>query len=226
MHVVILAAGKGNRLAHITKETPKPLIPILGKTILGRIIESLPPAITQILVVTQHLEEQIHAFCAAHPRARDIVCISQGEMTGTYGALKSAEAELSSPFLVVNGDDIHSQKDLSNLISLPRGYGVAKHKSHGYYAIDRDAQGNFSGMHSQTPEEKEEGVFIATGAYVLDADFFKLDPVLTRENEYGIPQTLRAAIGTYPTPLVDMPDWVPINTPEDLKEAEKAVVTL
>jgi UDP-N-acetylglucosamine diphosphorylase / glucose-1-phosphate thymidylyltransferase / UDP-N-acetylgalactosamine diphosphorylase / glucosamine-1-phosphate N-acetyltransferase / galactosamine-1-phosphate N-acetyltransferase len=226
MHVVILAAGKGNRLAHLTAETPKPLISILGKTILERIVASLPPVITDIIVITGYREEQIRSFCAGHARASAISCISQGEMTGTYGALKTAEVKLASPFLVINGDDVHSQKDLQHLIEHPRAFGVAQRKSHGYYAIENDAQGNFSGMHSQTPEEKENDVFIATGAYVLDTDFFELTPVLTRENEYGIPQTLRASKDIYPVSVVDMPDWVPINTPEDLKEAEKTIVSL
>jgi NDP-sugar pyrophosphorylase family protein len=226
MQAVILAAGKGTRLVHLTEETPKPLIPILGKTILERIFASLPLAITDIIVITKYREEQIHSYCAAHARSSSIMCVSQGDMGGTYGALVSAAPNLVSSFLVVNGDDIHSQNDLMRLLERPRGFGVAKRHSHGYHAIEKDALGNFSGMHPQTPEEQEDGAFIATGAYVLDTDFFALPAQQMKSGEYGIPHTLAAARGVYPVPIVEMPDWVPINTPEDLKEAEKTLIPL
>ncbi|HXK39559.1 MAG TPA: nucleotidyltransferase family protein [Candidatus Paceibacterota bacterium] len=226
MQAVILAAGKGTRLAHLTEETPKPLISILGKTILERTLTSLPPAITDIIVITRYREEQIHSYCAEHPRSLNITCVSQGEVGGTYGALVSAAPRLVAPFLVINGDDIHSQGDLMRLLEHPRGFGVAKRRSHGYHAIERDASGNFSNMRPQTPEEQESGVFIATGAYVLDMDCFELPPQQMKNGEYGIPHTLLAAQNAYPIPIVEMPDWVPINTPEDLKEAEKALIPL
>jgi NDP-sugar pyrophosphorylase family protein len=226
MHAVILAAGKGTRLAHLTAEMPKPLIPVLGRPILDRIFESLPSSITNIIVVTQYREEQIHAYCASHVRAKNISCVSQGEMGGTYGALKSAETRLASPFLVINGDDIHSNIDLARLVRHPRAFGVARRKSHGYHAILADASGNFGGMRPQTPEEQDVGVPIATGAYVLDTGFFALPPEQMKSGEYGIPHTLRAAKDSYAVPIIDMPDWVPINTPEDLKEAEKSLIAL
>ena len=39
MKVIILAAGRGKRLGHYTKEIPKPLIDINGKSIIERQIE-------------------------------------------------------------------------------------------------------------------------------------------------------------------------------------------
>jgi len=41
MQVVILAGGKGTRLSQYTKEIPKPLINVCGKTILEYQIENL-----------------------------------------------------------------------------------------------------------------------------------------------------------------------------------------
>ena len=226
MHVVILAAGKGTRLAPLTTETPKPLISILGKTILDRILESLPPIITDVFIITQYREEQIHSYCKSHPRASSIRCVSQGQMSGTYGALVSAAADITSPFLVINGDDVHSTNDLMRLLEHPRAFGVARRKSHGYHAIEKDSKGNFTNMRQQTEHEEQQGVLIATGAYVLDSDFFKLPAKQLKSGEYGIPHTLFASKDIYPVHVVDMPDWVPVNTPEDLKEAEKMIISL
>jgi NDP-sugar pyrophosphorylase family protein len=221
MDAVILAAGRGTRLKEQTEHMPKPLISVLGRPILERILESLPAAIEKIFIVTSYKEAQLHAFCATHARGGDIRCISQGEQKGTYGALASTAPLLSSPFLVINGDDIDSKTDLERLIAYPRAMGVARKKIEGYYSITTDRDGNFERMLPQTENEKRDGALIATGAYVLDLDFFSLAPVMMRDGEYGIPHTLRAARDIYPIPIVELPDWIQINTPEDLVRAEE-----
>lgn len=221
MDAVILAAGRGTRLAPLTDMIPKPLVVIGGKPILERILASLPDSIARIFVITEYKEEQIRDFCASHSLASKIRCISQQDMRGTYGALKSAASSLSSPFLIVGGDDIHSQEDLERLVSLPRAFGVAIRHNDSYHIIEQDAEANFAGMRPQTDEEKQNGVRIATGAYVLDSEFFDLPPQQMKNGEYGIPHTLRAAVDSYKIPLVEMPAWQTVNTPEELAEVEK-----
>ncbi|MBX7158572.1 MAG: NTP transferase domain-containing protein [Verrucomicrobiae bacterium] len=41
MKAVILAAGRGTRMKHLTEELPKPMIPVRGKPILERILQGL-----------------------------------------------------------------------------------------------------------------------------------------------------------------------------------------
>ena len=55
MKCVILAAGKGTRLRPLTEDTPKPLIKVSGKTLLDRIVESLPSAVDELIIVTGYL---------------------------------------------------------------------------------------------------------------------------------------------------------------------------
>ena len=63
MDVVILAAGKGNRLKPITDRVPKPLITLGGKTVLERILNSIDQSKTErVFIVTKHLEEKIEKF--------------------------------------------------------------------------------------------------------------------------------------------------------------------
>ena len=226
MDAVILAAGRGTRLKEHTDLVPKPLVSIAGRPILERILESLPEGIKDIFIITNYKEEQLQAYCATYERGSAIRCITQGEMTGTYGALKSAAPYLASSFLVINGDDIDSTGDLERLIVEPRAMGVARRKIEGYYSITTDADGNFENMLPQTEHERKNGALIATGAYVLDADFFSLPPVQMRDGEYGIPHTLRAARDIYPVAIIELPDWIQINTPEDLVQAEERLRSL
>lgn len=41
MKAIIIGAGRGRRLAHFTQDIPKPLVPILGRPMLERILEAL-----------------------------------------------------------------------------------------------------------------------------------------------------------------------------------------
>jgi len=53
---MILAAGKGTRLAPLTDTTPKPLLPVKGVPLILRLIEKLRLAgISEVVVNTYHL---------------------------------------------------------------------------------------------------------------------------------------------------------------------------
>ena len=64
MMAVILAAGKGTRLKYLTEIKPKPLLPINGVAIIGWTLKSLLkiPTITEIIIVTGYMHEQINAY--------------------------------------------------------------------------------------------------------------------------------------------------------------------
>ena len=57
---MVLAAGEGRRLRPLTEHTPKPLIPIGGKTMLDHALDQLAAiGVTHCVVNTYHLAEQI-----------------------------------------------------------------------------------------------------------------------------------------------------------------------
>lgn len=64
MQAVIMAGGKGTRLAAITKdEIPKPMVPVNGKPLLLWQIEELKKnGITDIIMIIGHLGEKIEEY--------------------------------------------------------------------------------------------------------------------------------------------------------------------
>ena len=56
MKAIILAAGYATRLYPLTKDTPKALLPVAGRTILDRLLDGMRaiPEIDHIHLVTNH----------------------------------------------------------------------------------------------------------------------------------------------------------------------------
>ena len=103
---VILAGGKGTRLAERLHGLPKPLIDIDGKPLLERQVELLLRyGFTQILILVSHQAQQIRTFCESkHNWGLEIICIEDASPLGTAGATIAALPYLADSFLVMYGD--------------------------------------------------------------------------------------------------------------------------
>jgi len=63
MKALILAAGRGERFRPFTDESPKPLIPLLGRPLIERVILAVREAgIKDLIIVTGYLGEKLRAF--------------------------------------------------------------------------------------------------------------------------------------------------------------------
>jgi len=225
MKAVILAAGKGTRLHPLTINTPKSLLEISGKTILDNIIENLPDEITEVIVVTKHLEEKIVSHIEKRTgrgaNTKKVRTMSQGEHTGTFGALLTLKNVFSKNerFLVLNGDDLHNKEELVKFLDYPLAMGAQKNIMPAYYTLEIGEDGVLERFRSQTETEKETGTLIATGVYLLDSNVFNFNPVKINDGELGLPQTLIQNSYTYPLHVVETKKWRPINTLRDLESA-------
>jgi histidinol-phosphate phosphatase family protein len=105
---VILAGGKGTRLAERLGGRPKPLVAVDGVPLLQRQIETLSRnGVTDVLLLVSHAADQIAAFCHdLMPWNLRITLIDDGSARGTAGALTHAFAYLAERFLVVYGDTL------------------------------------------------------------------------------------------------------------------------
>ncbi|MEZ7846811.1 MAG: NDP-sugar synthase [Polaromonas sp.] len=60
---IILAAGRGTRLQPLTADTPKPMIPLLGKPVMEYVVEHLVrQGIKEIMVNTSHFAQRIEQY--------------------------------------------------------------------------------------------------------------------------------------------------------------------
>jgi len=118
MKAIILAGGKGTRLAPYTAVFPKPLMPVDGMPILEVIVKQLAHFRIEeiILTVSQQSEALLSAYFGDGSRYGVTICYSrEGKPLGTAGPL-SLISNLPEMFLVMNGD-ILTTLDYQKLIT-------------------------------------------------------------------------------------------------------------
>ncbi len=84
MKAVILAAGTASRLRPLTDGIPKCLLDVGGRTILGRALETLlDHGISDVIVVTGYLEDQIRGFIGEHFAELHVEFVSNQQYAAT-----------------------------------------------------------------------------------------------------------------------------------------------
>ena len=110
---IVLAAGHGTRLRPFTCATPKPLMPVWGEPMLGRIVAMLREWGVDDIAFNAHcLHEQVKAWVDGYRRgasaAGDRVKVKvsyEPEILGTGGVLNPLREWIGDePFFLVNGD--------------------------------------------------------------------------------------------------------------------------
>ena len=111
MKAIIIAAGIGSRLGDLTKDLPKPLIDVNGKSILERQIELFKKfGINEIFIVTGYKNDKI--------KFNDVnyVYNSEYQQTEQIGSLMKARNEISEDVIISFGDILFEEKILEELL--------------------------------------------------------------------------------------------------------------
>lgn len=108
---VVMAGGKGTRLGDLTRTTPKPLVPVAGRSILEWIVLNLVGGgIREIYVSVNHLADQIVGVLgdgSAYGCEIHYLHESGDNPLGTAGSLallRDRRSGPADPILVMNGD--------------------------------------------------------------------------------------------------------------------------
>lgn len=132
MKTVIMAGGKGTRIASVNAEVPKPMIQIDGKPILEHEIECLrDQGFKDLILTVSHLGNIIMDYfgdgsgispATGEPFGVNISYYFEKEPLGNAGALFKIREQLTDDFLLLNADAMFDV-DFNRF--------VAYHKSHG-----------------------------------------------------------------------------------------------
>jgi mannose-1-phosphate guanylyltransferase len=169
VQAVILAGGFGKRLAPLTSEVPKPLLPVGGKPILVRQIEWLRGfGVRDVVLAVGYLRHKIFEALGDGRRLGVRIFYSvEEEPLGTGGAIKNAELFITDDVFVVLNGDVLTNLDLNKLVEalgdadgaialvpLRSPYGIVEYDANGYVTHFRE-------------KPILEGFYINAGVYAL-----------------------------------------------------------
>lgn len=171
--VVVMAGGKGTRMAPFTNVLPKPLIPVGERTILEIIIDGFRKfQVDDFFLTINYKGEMIRAYLDCIEKEYRVSYIKEPDFLGTAGSLTYLPKDMAETFIVSNCDIIVNA-DYADLIDFHRSTGAQltvvssiQHHKLSYGVIRYENGGRVTGL-----EEKPELSFcINTGVYVLSRE--------------------------------------------------------
>ena len=177
--VVIMAGGKGTRMAPFTHVLPKPLIPVGNRTMIEVIMDEYSKfGLSEFYISVNHKSRIIKAYFEEHPSHQKISFIEEDEPLGTAGALKFLEGQLSTPFFVSNCDVlIHADYNEIYKFHRKENYdltiiGSTQEHTIPYGVCKTTTKGKLLSI-----EEKPSYNFLVnTGMYLLNSDLLNIIP--------------------------------------------------
>lgn len=164
MKAMILAAGFGKRLGHLTQSTPKPLIKVKGQPLIKYHISKLLAAdYSQIVINTHYLSDEIINYVKNEfdndPR---IIFSIEKEILGTGGGIKKALHHFGNDDFLVLNSDIYSDLDYKYFKSFT---------SPTLFAVETKNQGDFNIKNSKVCLETTKN-YTWMGFSVVNAEVF------------------------------------------------------
>lgn len=230
LQALIVAAGKSTRLYPLTKDMPKSLIEIGGKTIIARNIDVLlKNNIGDIVVVTGFGEDKLSAHIGNRGR-----CIYNPffEVAGILASTWLGLKEIQNDFIFSYSDIIYDVDILKGIIEYPAKcvIGVKKH------SISRDSEKVKNRGKRVTAISKDMSEFEADGEFIGIAKFtgsavkaFRSTvEELARENTFpeydfinAIERLLLKGYKIAPYLVNKNKEWIDIDSLDRLEEAKK-----
>ena len=170
---IILSAGQGSRLGHLTDDRPKCLIDFGGKTLLDRQLDTLAGnGVAEAVVVTGFRDELVEEAIASRsvgPKVRTIYNPFY-KVADNLGSLFMARAELSGDCLVWNGDTLVSNSLMARVVGNDRpGICVTIDRKDGYDEDDMkvvvEGDGRLRAIGKRLPKGKVNGESIGLLAF-------------------------------------------------------------
>jgi len=231
---ILLAAGLGSRLRPITNHTPKCLVPIAGKPLLGYWLDSLKNSGIESILVNLHcLADQVREFVVNRPDRNRITLVDERVLLGTAGTIKqNSEFFSGERGLVIHADnfctanlatfvDKHENRPPGTELTMmtfvadePRTCGI----------LETDEKGIVHGFHEKV--ENPPGNVANAAIYIFEPSviqFISSSPPgeLVDISRDVIPEFLGRIFATPADgPVID------IGTPSSLKRAQSCALSL
>ncbi len=227
MKAIILAAGKSTRTYPLTVTRPKPLLKVANKTLLEHNLDQLCGVVDETIIIVGYKREMIMEKFGNRYKSIKITYVTQEENLGTGHALLQAEKYVDNDFLVLNGDDLYSSKDLKPLTKKKNTALVIQKEKPSSYGVFFTENGKVYDL-IEKPQNLESGL-CNTGCFVLNNEIFSLLKKLKKSSreEYELTDGILHLIRKDDFKVQEIKDyWYPITFPWSLLEVNEKFLEL
>ncbi|TFB07941.1 hypothetical protein E3V08_06255 [Candidatus Atribacteria bacterium MT.SAG.1] len=242
MKALILAAGDGGRLGNLTKNKPKPLIKLLGLSLIERVILTAKQAgVKEFVIVVGYLGDKIKAKLGTGDRyGVEINYIENNDWQKENGiSVLKARGLLNENFILLMSDHIFDDRILKKLVD----YDI---RSSVILAVDRKepSPGDTKVLEKRgkivdTGKDIEESNCIDTGIFLCSPKIFSYLEEAIKEGKTELAHSIAKAAKKRDAEIFDItqinsyissmrkeikPFWIDIDTEEDLIKAKKLLI--
>ncbi len=225
LSVVIMAGGKGKRLAPFTSILPKPLVPLDGKTILEQIMQKFKKnKFDKFLISVNYKKDIIKAYLKELKNYK-FKYINEKNFTGTAGSLKLMKRYLTKEFILTNCDiicDLNYQEFVNyhrknhydiTIVSSKKNFKIP----YGICEINKNMTLN------KMIEKPNYNFFVNTGLYILNKKLINFLPKKAFVDMNDFLEILKKSnkkIGVFP---IEESNWIDIGQWNEYTDAKNKI---
>lgn len=233
MRAMILAGGMSTRLYPLTKQVPKPIVPVVGEPISGHVMRWLSSfGYDEVAINVFYLAELVQdTFGDGSRYGVKLHYLRERELTGSAGALKQMEGWFDETFVVVGCDDL-TDADLASLVRFHKERGALAtigllevDEVDQYGVVILDEHGRITGFQEKPAKGTQKSKLANTGIYVFEPAIFERIPPNTFY-DFGkqvFPELVAGGLPFYGMELKGA-YWRDIGTPDEYRRATDDVL--
>ncbi len=242
MKALIIAAGKGSRLESLTKNEPKPLIRLLGLSLIERVIlTAREVGINEFVIVIGYLGERIKERLGNGSKYRvKITYIENKEWErGNGGSVLKAKGFLNEKFILLMSDHIFDERILKEFVNYDTRSSVVLAVDRRKPLPDDTKVLEKDGRIAEIGKNIKESNCIDTGIFLCSPKIFIYLEEAVKEGKNELAHSIAKAAKNIDAQIFDItkiesyaskmrkeikPWWIDIDTEKDLIKAKKIII--
>ena len=227
--LMILAAGRGKRMLHLTNDKPKPLVSVLHRTLLDRVVDhAVGYGIENIVVNTCYKGEMIEDALKSRTDISPVFSREEEALETGGGVLNALPLLLQSGkngFFVANADPLWVDRSTPVFRQLEEKWDPDKMdilialvpKDHAFGAVHSGDYFMESGLPRRKNKDESGAPYLFTGIQILHPRIFEGVPpgIFSLVKLYDRAQN-KGRLGA----VIYDGDWYHVGTPEALQQTE------
>jgi len=221
MQALILAAGRGTRMGPLTEATPKPMLPVADRPLVGHVAAAAAAAGADELVFTVgYGADRVREHFGDEYAGLPVRYAEQAVQRGTADAVAAATDLLSGDFAVLNGDSLYRAADLERLFeSVPR-IGAVRVDDPSSYGVLTTEDGVVTGVREKPDDPASD--LVNAGAYAFPASVVDLlDVPESERGERELTDVLDRLVERATLESVVLESWLDVGRPWELLAANE-----